>query len=96
MIDNGNTLLVKLKESRDSLDVTEDEQLMMSSTKGQRAIPVGYFRELDGFIEEIVSLAGPKANIFIASDHGFGPTKEILYINQWLSEQGYLKWKGNV
>lgn len=61
-----------------------------------RQLCLQYFHELDEFIEEIVSLAGPEANIFIASDHGFGPTKEILYINQWLSEQGYLKWKGNV
>jgi predicted AlkP superfamily phosphohydrolase/phosphomutase len=60
-----------------------------------RQLCIQYFRELDGFIEEIVTLAGPQANIFIASDHGFGPTQKILYINQWLCERGYLKWKDN-
>ena len=30
--------------------------------------------------------------MLITSDHGFGPTDEIVYINQWLSEKGYLTW----
>ncbi|MEW6380462.1 MAG: alkaline phosphatase family protein [bacterium] len=60
-----------------------------------RRLCLQYFRNLDEFLQEIVDLAGPQANIFLASDHGFGPTREILYLNQWLCEQGYLKWKGN-
>jgi len=61
-----------------------------------RNLCLTYFRNLDGFIEEIVHLAGPEANIFMASDHGFGPTREIVYLNQWLHEHGYLKWKDTV
>jgi len=61
-----------------------------------RDLCLEYFRNLDGFIEEIVHLAEPEANIFIASDHGFGPTGEIVYINQWLHEHGYLEWKDNM
>jgi len=60
-----------------------------------RRLCLQYFRNLDEFLEQIVDLAGPQANIFIASDHGFGPTREILYLNQWLCQQGYLKWKDN-
>ncbi len=48
LIDDGNTLLVELKEERESLDISEDERLMMSSTSGRRALPVGYYQELDG------------------------------------------------
>lgn len=61
-----------------------------------RQLCLQYFREVDEFVREIVSMAGPQASTFIVSDHGFGPTKEILYINQWLQEQGYLKWKGDI
>ncbi|MBV9745354.1 MAG: alkaline phosphatase family protein [Acidobacteriia bacterium] len=51
-----------------------------------------YFREIDRFIGEIVAGSGPDASIFIASDHGFGPTVEVFYLNQWLHEHGYLAW----
>jgi predicted AlkP superfamily phosphohydrolase/phosphomutase len=51
-----------------------------------------YFRLLDNYIAEIVTLAGPEAHIFIASDHGFGPSTEIFYINVWLERHGYLHW----
>jgi predicted AlkP superfamily phosphohydrolase/phosphomutase len=52
-----------------------------------------YFRKLDGYLAEIVRLAGPKANIFFVSDHGFGPTNEVFRVNVWLHEQGYLTWQ---
>jgi len=57
-----------------------------------RDLCLGYFRQLDQFISETVTLAGPKANIFFASDHGFAATKEIFYLNAWLHQQGYLEW----
>src|SRR5271157_3195368 len=53
-----------------------------------------YFRELDGLIAEIVTRAGPEATVVFASDHGFGPTSDILYLNTWLEQQGYLAWAG--
>jgi predicted AlkP superfamily phosphohydrolase/phosphomutase len=51
-----------------------------------------YFSRLDGYLAEIISLAGPDARIFFASDHGFGPSKEVFRVNVWLHEQGYLTW----
>jgi predicted AlkP superfamily phosphohydrolase/phosphomutase len=51
-----------------------------------------YFREVDGFIGELVSEAGPDALTVIASDHGFGPTVEVFHVNAWLHEHGYLSW----
>jgi predicted AlkP superfamily phosphohydrolase/phosphomutase len=54
-----------------------------------------YFRQLDGFIAETVAMAGPEASIFLASDHGFGPSTEIFYLNSWLHQQGYLEWAPN-
>ena len=51
-----------------------------------------YFREIDGFIGELVALGGRDASVIIASDHGFGPTVEVFHLNQWLREHGYLVW----
>jgi predicted AlkP superfamily phosphohydrolase/phosphomutase len=58
-----------------------------------RARCLGYFRELDGFIRELVALAGPETRTFLASDHGFGATSEVFYANVWLERQGYLAWR---
>jgi predicted AlkP superfamily phosphohydrolase/phosphomutase len=55
-----------------------------------------YFRQLDGFIEEIVGRAGEGSRVFLASDHGFGQTTEIFYPNVWLQREGYLTWDATV
>jgi predicted AlkP superfamily phosphohydrolase/phosphomutase len=39
-----------------------------------------------------VELAGPEPTIVLASDHGFGPSSDVFYVNAWLEEQGYLTW----
>jgi predicted AlkP superfamily phosphohydrolase/phosphomutase len=57
-----------------------------------RGLCLEYFRQLDGCLEQIVHLAGPGANIFLASDHGFGPTLKSFRVNKWLEQQGYLRW----
>ncbi len=51
-----------------------------------------YFRQLDEFLKETVWLAGPDAHVLVVSDHGFCATREIVYINTWLEQQGYLTW----
>lgn len=51
-----------------------------------------YFRQIDRFLQEIVQLAGSDTHILICSDHGFTGTEEVLYINSWLEQQGYLAW----
>lgn len=61
--------------------------------KRMRKLCLDYFRQLDGFIEELVTLAGPDVQVFMASDHGFTATTEVVRINAWLFEKGYLHWK---
>ncbi len=51
-----------------------------------------YFRDLDAFIGQLVRTAGPDARVFLASDHGFGPTETVLRINKWLESRGHLRW----
>jgi predicted AlkP superfamily phosphohydrolase/phosphomutase len=57
-----------------------------------RDLCLDYFRQLDGLIAETVAMAGPEASVFLASDHGFGPSTEVFYLNAWLHRQGYLEW----
>jgi len=52
-----------------------------------------YFRQLDGFIGQIVAAAGDEARVFITSDHGFGPTDIVFFANAWLAQKGYLFWR---
>jgi predicted AlkP superfamily phosphohydrolase/phosphomutase len=52
-----------------------------------------YFRELDQFMSEIIELAGPETRVFMASDHGFGPSKIVFRVNTWLNQEGYLTWR---
>jgi len=52
-----------------------------------------YFRDLDRMLEQVVELAGQDATVVFASDHGFGPTWNVFYVNQWLAEHGYLAWR---
>jgi len=58
-----------------------------------RDLCLEYFRKLDGFIRDLVELAGPEARVFMASDHGFGPSHLVFRVNTWLQEQGYLTWR---
>lgn len=51
-----------------------------------------YYRQLDRNIARLVAAAGSGTDIVLTSDHGFGPTDEIVYINEWLARHGYLKW----
>ncbi len=51
-----------------------------------------YFRLVDDFLRQTLEIVGPETHVFIASDHGFTGTHEILYINNWLEKQGYLTW----
>jgi len=51
-----------------------------------------YFRQIDKLIAEIVGMAGPETTFVIASDHGFGMTKDIFFANTWLEQNGYLAW----
>jgi predicted AlkP superfamily phosphohydrolase/phosphomutase len=57
-----------------------------------RRLCLDYYRQLDCNIERMVNMAGPDTDIIFTSDHGFGPTTEIVYINEWLSRHNYLKW----
>jgi predicted AlkP superfamily phosphohydrolase/phosphomutase len=51
-----------------------------------------YFQRLDEILAEVVTLAGSDSRFFFVSDHGFGATVELFYVNVWLEQEGYLAW----
>jgi predicted AlkP superfamily phosphohydrolase/phosphomutase len=57
-----------------------------------QGLSVGFYRGLDRNVKMMFDAAGPDTDILITSDHGFGPTIEIFYVNEWLSRNGYLHW----
>lgn len=54
-----------------------------------------YFRTVDDVLAELAELAGPEATLILASDHGFGPTRDVFHVNAWLEREGYLAWAGD-
>ena len=70
----------------------DDRPLESDSELRLRELCLTYFRELDGVLEAICSLAGADGTIILASDHGFGPTFEVFHLNAWLAQNGYLAW----
>lgn len=61
--------------------------------QGMRELCMDYFKQLDGFLEKLITAAGPHVQVFLASDHGFTATHEIVRINAFLHKKGYLQWK---
>lgn len=57
-----------------------------------RGIICDHFSRLDRLMADIVAQAGPDADVFIASDHGFGSSYDCFFLNTWLAERGYLEW----
>ncbi|MGV9141461.1 MAG: alkaline phosphatase family protein [Promethearchaeota archaeon] len=56
-----------------------------------------YYKKLDEIIKRIIENYDEKSNIFIISDHGFGPSAEKkFHINTWLRDLGLLKTKENL
>ncbi|MFY9510596.1 MAG: alkaline phosphatase family protein [Rubrivivax sp.] len=58
-----------------------------------RELSLGYFRQLDSFIEALVTAAGPEVQVFFCSDHGFAASTEIVRINAYLAEKGYVHFR---
>jgi predicted AlkP superfamily phosphohydrolase/phosphomutase len=61
--------------------------------KRMRELTLGYFKQLDGFIEKLVTAAGPEVQVFFCSDHGFTASTEVVRINAWLAERGYVHFR---
>jgi predicted AlkP superfamily phosphohydrolase/phosphomutase len=54
------------------------------------------YRQVDQALARLIELAGEDTTVVVLSDHGFGPLKKYIYLNNWLLEEGFLKLKGDL
>jgi len=58
---------------------------------------VSYYQKVDSFVgriyEKYLKLDTEKKTFFMLSDHGFTQLKTEVYINRWLYENGYLRFR---
>lgn len=55
-----------------------------------------YYRSIDRLLEEIDRMYDGQATILIPSDHGFTASTEIVFVNVWLEQNGYLTWQDDI
>lgn len=51
------------------------------------------YQHLDGLIGRLISNLDSDTTILLMSDHGHGPVRNFLYVNNYLAQLGYLKFK---
>ena len=54
-----------------------------------------YYKRIDASIGKIMENIDGKTTLILLSDHGFCGLKQEVYINYWLKEEGFLKFKTN-
>ena len=51
------------------------------------------YRLLDTRIAEMVDRRAAGTNVWFISDHGFGPCRYKVFLNKWLAQEGFLRFK---
>ncbi|HPJ72677.1 MAG TPA: alkaline phosphatase family protein, partial [bacterium] len=83
--------------------VTPDriQHLWGKAVLGEAPFPAGVeegvlrlFAALDAAVGGLAGRMGEKDTLLIASDHGFAGLRSTFYLNNWLSAEGFLAWKG--
>jgi len=58
-----------------------------------RAGVIACYRQLDSVLGEIMARADDETTLFMLSDHGFGRLQGDLALNNWLAQQGWLRYR---
>jgi predicted AlkP superfamily phosphohydrolase/phosphomutase len=51
------------------------------------------FQQVETAMAQIIAAAGQEVTLCLMSDHGFGPTRRQVWLNNWLMQHGYLALK---
>jgi predicted AlkP superfamily phosphohydrolase/phosphomutase len=79
------------------IDPSTADQFTSPDARAARDLSLRYFQDIDDYVGEIVAKAGPASRIIVASDHGFIRASDtIFYVNTWLEQNGYLRWREGV
>ena len=70
----------------------ETEKGRSKFARDVRQLIIRYYELIDSYIGWICKTIEDKGNIFVMSDHGFGPLKGKLFVNKWLADNGFLNY----
>jgi predicted AlkP superfamily phosphohydrolase/phosphomutase len=73
-----------------------DPLFIPNATECQRNAIAEVYKAIDHEIGEIVQLTRESDYVFVVSDHGMGPLHKNVYFNNWLSMEGYIRYKRNL
>ncbi len=76
-------------------DPTHHEHDPMQAAKFRDGI-LEIYQHIDSLIARLISNVQPPTSILLMSDHGHGPVRNFLYVNNYLAQRGYLKFKPNI
>jgi predicted AlkP superfamily phosphohydrolase/phosphomutase len=75
----------------------DDTHPLYDKQMADRVLPeiLDYYETVDRLLGEMLDLVPEEALVVILSDHGFGPFHKFFHINNWLAENGWLKFKNS-
>lgn len=65
-----------------------------ASWEARHEAVVACYAELDAALARLVARCDEDTTVFLLSDHGFGPLRVILHLNDWLASKGWLRYAG--
>ena len=54
------------------------------------------YQHIDTLLARLLEHLPPSGAVLVMSDHGHGPVRHFLYVNNWLAQRGYLRFKPNL
>ncbi len=54
------------------------------------------YQHIDALLARLLEHLPPSGTVLVMSDHGHGPVRYFLYVNNWLAQRGYLRFKPNL
>jgi predicted AlkP superfamily phosphohydrolase/phosphomutase len=73
--------------------IEADPQTLSESDRAIRAKVIAIYSQVDDGLGEMLKQADEQTTVVLMSDHGFGPMKGFLHVNNFLLERGYLVLK---
>jgi predicted AlkP superfamily phosphohydrolase/phosphomutase len=51
------------------------------------------YEKVDAAVGELLAIVGSEVDVIMVSDHGFGPLNRVVFLNNWLAQQGLLVFR---
>jgi len=74
-------------------DLQADPRALNETERVRRDKVIAVFQQVDDGVGAMLQAADEETTIFLMSDHGFGPLKGFMHVNNFLLDRGYLVLK---